>query len=96
MSKDLIKRSDVLSVLEKVFEKYNVNFGGNSLGFGSAVPDSIKSIPSVDIPQKPVKVNPSRVSNDRTDGCPICKREFYEKFNFCPDCGAKMDWGDNE
>lgn len=22
---------------------------------------------------------PIRVSNDRTDGCPICKREFYER-----------------
>lgn len=96
MSKDLIKRSDVLSVLEKVFEKYNVNFGGDSLGFGAAIPDSIKSIPSVDIPKKPIKVKPIRVSNDRTDGCPVCKREFYEKFNFCPDCGTKMDWGDIE
>ncbi len=35
---------------------------------------------------------PIRVLNDRTDGCPICKRAFYEKVNFCPDCGQSIDW----
>ena len=39
-------------------------------------------------------VQPIRVDNNRTDGCPICAREFYEKFNYCPDCGIKIDWGD--
>lgn len=39
-------------------------------------------------------VQPIRVDDDRTDGCPICAREFYEKFNYCPDCGIKIDWGD--
>lgn len=37
-------------------------------------------------------VKPIRVDDDRTDGCPICKREFFEKFNFCPDCGVKLNW----
>lgn len=41
-------------------------------------------------------VKPIRVNDDRTDGCPICGREFYEKFNFCPDCGTKMKWGDRD
>ena len=39
-------------------------------------------------------VKPIRVDHDRTDGCPICKREFFEKFNYCPDCGIKLDWGE--
>lgn len=41
-------------------------------------------------------VRPIRVivkgSKDETDGYPICKREFFEKFNFCPDCGVKLNW----
>lgn len=39
---------------------------------------------------------PIRVSDDRTDGCPICKREFYEKVNFCPNCGMAIDWSEEE
>ena len=39
-------------------------------------------------------VKPIRVDDDRTDGCPICGREFFEKFNYCPNCGTKLDWGD--
>ena len=39
-------------------------------------------------------VKPIRVNDDRTDGCPICGREFFEKFNYCPDCGSEMEWGD--
>lgn len=58
--------------------------------------DMVENFPEEENSVRPIKVKPIRVSNDRTDGCPICKREFYEKFNFCPDCGAKMDWGDKE
>ena len=39
------------------------------------------------IPKKPI-----RVSNNRTDGCPKCKTEYYEKFKYCPECGIKLDW----
>ena len=39
-------------------------------------------------------VKPIRVDDDRTDGCPICGREFFEKFNYCPDCGSELEWGD--
>jgi len=51
-----------------------------------ALTDAIESM------ERDVPVNPIRVSNDRTDGCPICKTEFYEKVNFCSNCGKKMDW----
>lgn len=40
-------------------------------------------------PEKPI-----RVSNNRTDGCVRCGTEFYEKYNYCPGCGQKQDWGD--
>ena len=40
--------------------------------------------------QMPKKV--IRVSNNRTDGCSECYVEFYEKFNYCPNCGQRLDW----
>ncbi len=41
---------------------------------------------------KQVPAKPVWVANDRTDGCPICKEEFYKKVNYCPKCGRKIDW----
>lgn len=43
------------------------------------------------IPAKPIKVSVGH-NGGNTDGCPCCKRGFYEKVKFCPDCGKKMDW----
>lgn len=94
MYEDLIKRGDVLSTLERVFKKCNIAFGGTLGGFGQEVPKEIESIPAIHSPVKPIRIT---VGNcNETDGCPICRREFYEKFNFCPDCGAKIDWGGKE
>lgn len=45
------------------------------------------------IPKKPIRV-PVGKNGSSTDGCPVCKREFYEKFNCCPDCGTALDWSD--
>lgn len=42
--------------------------------------------------QKQISKKPIRVSNNRTDGCPKCKTEYYEKFKYCPECGIKLDW----
>ena len=42
--------------------------------------------------EKQISKKPIRVSNNRTDGCPKCKTEYYEKFKYCPECGIKLDW----
>lgn len=39
---------------------------------------------------KPVRVTVGRC--DSTDGCPVCRKEFFEKENFCPRCGTPIDW----
>lgn len=52
---DLIRRSDVLSTLKKVFGEYGVSFGNGAGGFGEALPEAVKSIPAahdVDIVRK--------------------------------------------
>lgn len=86
---DLISKKDLL-------EEMNKFFGNQRYLIPESVWDMVKNFPEKSICEKPIKVKPIRVSNDRTDGCPICKREFYEKFKFCPDCGTRMDWGDDE
>lgn len=45
------------------------------------------------IANKPIRVDVGH-NGSSTDGCPVCKREFYEKFNFCPDCGTMLDWNE--
>ena len=86
---DLISKKELLKEMEK--------FCGNQRYLiPENVWDMVENFLEEENGVNPIKVKPIRVSNDRTDGCPICKREFYEKFNFCPDCGSKMDWGDSE
>lgn len=31
-------------------------------------------------------------AHDSTDGCPVCKKTFYEKVNFCSRCGNAIYW----
>ena len=47
MGGDLIKRSDVLSALEEVFDKYRISFGSDKDGFAKEVPKAIETIPAV-------------------------------------------------
>lgn len=44
-------------------------------------------------PKKTIRINVGH-NGSSTDGCPVCKRDFYEKFNFCPDCGTYLDWSE--
>ena len=36
---------------------------------------------------QPLKIKSKQV-------CPMCKKEFCEKVNYCPRCGQKMDWNE--
>lgn len=58
----------------------------------AALEDATESMEQ-DIPANPIKV--SAGTNGTTDGCPICKKDFYEKVNFCPRCGKAIDWNRN-
>lgn len=44
---DLIKRSDVLAALEKVFNSNRMSYGSDKAGFAKEVPDAIEAIPAV-------------------------------------------------
>lgn len=49
---DLIRRKDVLAVLEEVFDQYRMSWGEQHGGFAAAVPTAIKNIPTAYEPDK--------------------------------------------
>lgn len=54
-------------------------------------PEEVSVLAKRDKPMKPVRV-PVSNHGDETDGCPVCKCEFYSAHKFCPDCGQRIDW----
>lgn len=40
--------------------------------------------------KKPIRIIVG--AHDSTDGCPVCKKTFYEKVNFCSRCGNAIYW----
>lgn len=55
-----------------------------------ALQDAVRSMKN-DIPSKAVRVKVG-YNGSSTDGCPVCKEEFYEEVKFCPKCGKAIDW----
>lgn len=47
MLSDLIKRSDVLAALEKVFDRNRMSYGSDKTGFAKEVPNAIEALPAV-------------------------------------------------
>lgn len=47
MLSDLIKRSDVLAALEKVFDRNGMSYGSDKTGFAKEVPNAIEALPAV-------------------------------------------------
>ncbi len=46
MLSDLIKRSDVLAALEKVFDRNGMSYGSDKTGFAKEVPNAIEALPA--------------------------------------------------
>lgn len=55
-----------------------------------ALTDAVESMEG-NIPEKPIRVKVGH-NGGSTDGCPVCKKDFYDKVNFCPRCGKAIDW----
>lgn len=51
--------------------------------------DAIMKCPSVQPEQKPGRWIPSKYTD--TVLCSECKKCYGDEFNFCPNCGAKME-----
>lgn len=53
------------------------------------------------IPKKPTKTkiatlnkSPEAISWEAIHCCPICKSNLAPQYKYCPQCGLKIDWGD--
>jgi rRNA maturation endonuclease Nob1 len=61
-------------------------------------PDAVQRIPAADV--VPVRhgywINLGKYSDGYNWRCSSCKRESVMAINYCPNCGAKMDGGQNE
>lgn len=87
MNNDLISRNEVLSALEKVFEKYNISFNSGSGGFSDEVPKAIKSIPTAYDVDKVVEQVEEYAHSEickSHNGCPYRNNEDIN----CENCGA--------
>lgn len=43
--------------------------------------------------QKPIRINAEYEYDGSLElSCGICGCEIYEKMNFCPNCGQRIDW----
>lgn len=69
----------------------DLNYAQGNLGEQKeAMEIAIKALEK-QISKKPIRVSIGH-NGDSTDGCPVCKKEFYEKVNFCSMCGKAIDW----
>jgi hypothetical protein len=49
------------------------------------------------IPKKPIEhgFDPNKLISTVSYTCPACNRHLGD-YNYCPDCGQALDWGDSE
>lgn len=48
------------------------------------------------IPQQPF-LRKKYGKNARYDGiCPSCHKSVFPRYKYCPDCGQRLDWGDDD
>ena len=97
MMGDYVKRSDTLQAVGDIHPlDYN----------GQGIVERIKAIPAADVVEvrhglwhKYSKgsgsLNGVIILSDAFQ-CTVCKESFWNKSNYCPNCGAKMDGGQDE
>ena len=103
---DLIDRDEAIDTIESTVRQYHINyFGELSKGAGHYGPtlykaedvyEAIKGVPVVDA--IPVRHGKWKKIGDSIN-CSVCKSSSWSvtfeglvaSFNYCPNCGAKMD-----
>lgn len=57
--------------------------------------ETLKKI-QFNIPQQPF-LRKKYGKNARYDGiCPSCHKSVFPRYKYCPDCGQRLDWGDDD
>lgn len=52
----------------------------------------LKKLVDKETPKKPLEIGNILVM----DGCPKCRMPISTRYNYCPECGQKLDWSDEE
>ena len=107
---DLIERQDVLDVLRSLAFDYKFQCGENYgederqltiINAGKAI-DVIESLPSANLERKAkveyiAEVYRGEVVDYYLRGmCGICGEYAYDNAKYCSECGAKLDWSNDE
>lgn len=93
MTKKYIDAESAKRVIKKVCETYNIAFENGHGGFGDMLAKAIDDMPAADVQE--VRHGQWEDANE-TFECSICGYSFENEgymhfFNFCPNCGARMD-----
>lgn len=104
MIDDSIRRSDVIDKLMHIIPYKQYHNGEYILLLNKKeCLSAIKAIPSIDRPQEEwIKTTPWSYGSGMGEvygyyqKCSNCGKEFMDKSNFCPNCGARMKGVDDE
>jgi hypothetical protein len=93
---DLINKQDVLKLIE------NAPYDWSNITERTEMLREIKALPSADRPTGEWKdsYDASRICGVELKVCSVCNKEYIrnlaKRFNFCPNCGARMKGTDDE
>ena len=106
MSKDTIYREDAIKAINARSDWYQVTCNGKQIAvmlMAKDVNKILEDLPSADRPQGEwIKTTPWSYGAGMGEvygyyqKCSNCGKEFMDKSNFCPKCGARMKGTDNE
>ncbi len=95
---DLIRRKDAVS---RISDLLMIELQGKRLPTRNEVYNAINDIPSAE-PERTAKVIDKSVGRhsifnfDWIGKCEKCGNGIQYAFDYCPYCGSKLDWSDNE
>ena len=88
---DLISRDDVYGVLKKVNIREMPIYVFDKLWNG------IRDLPSIEPEERMTKVEHKSDIYVKWEECGNCHAiGMYHGWNYCPKCGVKLDWNENE
>lgn len=97
MSDDLIKRENVLSIIEKMYERCTTD---SLADYRALMLEAVKVLPYADRPQGEWidRSDGGRILNPwwETYECSRCGQYGTRIWNFCPNCGCRMKGVDDE
>ena len=84
---DLIRRQDAANLLYKMLADDYVD--------GYAYLEQLRLLPSVES-ERTAKVETYTDDQQETWSVCECGTDVWKSYNYCPECGAKLDWNWNE